>query len=93
MNPTNNENLRAFSDEILETIARKNHDYGNAFAEAYAEIGQMYAVGKIFEKYKRINTLSRTNAAVNESLDDALMDIIGYSLLYLDQRKQENGKH
>lgn len=92
MKRTNNNNLREICNTVLETIAKKNHDYDDAFAEAYDEIGNMYAVGKIFEKYKRINKLSREDAQVSgEGLDDALLDCIGYCLLYLDQRKQNGG--
>lgn len=91
MKPTNNENIEKLVETIVETIKKKNHDYDNAFAEAYGEIGCMYAVGKIFEKYKRINTLSRSKGEVaDDPLEDALKDCIGYCLLYLDQL---NGEH
>lgn len=89
MNPTNHENIDLLLSNIGDTIRKKNHDYNNAFAEAFAEIGPMYAVGKIFEKYKRIKTLSQTDAAVtNEGLRDALADCIGYCALYIDQLDQ-----
>lgn len=69
---------------VLDTLKRKNHDYDNAFAKACDEFGNMYAVSKIYEKYSRIKKLVNTDPLVRgETLEDALLDIIGYaSLLY-----------
>lgn len=73
-------------EEVSVTVEQKNHDYDHAFHKAYQEIGPMYAVGKIFEKYSRIKKLSTAEAKVkNEGLEDALKDCMGYCALYLNE--------
>lgn len=86
MIPTNQRNIQELAALVAETIEKKNHDYGNAFAKRFAKHGLMYAVPKLGEKYDRIDTLSTEHAAVeNEGIEDALLDLAGYSLLTLDQ--------
>lgn len=88
MKPTNNENIENLAKEIVSTIKKKNHDYGNAFSKRYAEHGDVVGSIHISEKADRIASLINVKAEVNESLDDALMDCAGYCLLLLDQRIQ-----
>lgn len=83
------DNTRQILSEVADILEQKNHDYGGAFDLAFDEIGPMYAVGKIFEKYRRINTLSKTEAHVKgEGLKDALQDCIGYCARYLNRLEQ-----
>lgn len=92
MKPTDNVNIESLAKEICSTIKKKNHDYGDAFAQIYAEEGDIVGGIHIKEKANRIMQLIKKEAEVNESLDDALMDCAGYCLLLLDQRIQ-HGKH
>lgn len=92
MNPTNNENIARLANELISTIKKKNHDYGNAFAKRYAEHGDVVGSIHISEKADRIASLIHVNAEVDESIDDALMDCAGYCLLTLDQRLQRKNK-
>lgn len=89
--PTNHENIDLICSNLADTIRDKNSDYDNAYAEAVAEFGNMYAMSKIFEKYRRIAKLSKSeNKVKNESLRDALLDCMGYCALYIDQLDQQN---
>lgn len=76
--------------EMTELYAKKNHDYGNAFGEIIKEVGLPYGVGKLKEKLKRIETLIKSKAEVNESLEDSLIDLACYTIMtlnYLDHNK------
>lgn len=86
MKPTDNENIERIAKMVCETIKKKNHDYGNAFARRYADYGDVLGSIHISEKADRIAQLTKVEAKVDESLDDALLDCAGYCLLTLDQR-------
>lgn len=68
---------------IATTLKAKNKDYGDAFREC-RERYPMYTASKLYEKLKRIETLSNNNANVKtESLEDAYLDLAGYAILEL----------
>lgn len=68
---------------IATTLKAKNKDYGDAFREC-RERYPMYTASKLYEKLKRIETLSNNDANVKtESLEDAYLDLAGYAILEL----------
>jgi len=74
----------AILEHLLDVQRRKDHDYNGAFDKACNRLGDVYAVGKIYEKTERIITLSgATNEVEDEGLADAVLDNMGYCLLYL----------
>lgn len=80
---------------IADLIEKKNTDYGSAY-ETATKMFRDYRQSKIFEKFMRINTLShQENQVEGEGIKDALRDIIGYSVLYLEMihRKEVEDKH
>ena len=89
---TNQANVENICKFVAATIKDKNTDYGGAYAEAVERFGNQYAVGKIFEKYTRILTLSLNkdyHKVKAEGLRDALLDCMGYCALYIDQLDQQ----
>jgi hypothetical protein len=61
-------------------MAGKQHDYGHG---NIAKFGQMGVLVRLWDKIARYNNLVRRNAdAVNESLQDTLIDMIGYVVIY-----------
>ena len=81
-------------DKLFTTYKAKNHDYSNAFAEMYDELGIDYAYGKLREKMNRIKVLRKQpNMVENEGLEDALLDTAGYAILTLvELKKRNNGR-
>ena len=75
---------------MCELYAKKNHDYGNAFGEIINEVGTPYGVGKLKEKLKRIETLIKSEAKVDESIEDSLIDLACYSVMTLSYLKRKN---
>lgn len=88
--PTSVEDIYA---ELLDTYKRKNHDYGNSFGELYAEVGMPYAYGHVKEKIMRVKQLMGSEAMVNESMEDSLLDCANYCIMWVSEiRKRHDGK-
>ena len=82
------ENVIRFAQEALHAIvlyAAKNHDYGNSFEDGMSLIGDAYGTGRLYDKAKRIATLTGKpgTARVGESMEDTALDLACYSLMYL----------
>lgn len=88
-------------DDLQELIKRKNHDYTNG-SGPFANFEQAGDFGvdpfkglmvRVGDKMQRIKTFCKSGelSVANEGVDDALRDLIGYSLIglaMLDERKR-----
>lgn len=90
--PTTNieriEQLQKVQTEALELFKKKNHDYGDAFAD-YSVIGVLIRLG---DKVKRCQSISKTGIQLvdNESLRDTLIDMHNYAamaIMLIDEDK------
>lgn len=78
------ENFSNKAKECIELYAKKNHDYGNSFEKGCNDIGQAYALGRLYDKMNRLVNVSRSESEVkDESVEDTLKDLACYSLMYL----------
>ena len=78
------ENFSNQAKECIELYAKKNHDYGNSFEKGCNDIGQAYALGRLYDKMNRLVNISRSESEVkDESVEDTLKDLACYSLMYL----------
>lgn len=87
------DNVKAFrntQDKLIEIYAKKNHDYGDCFNEACDELGVGYAFSRIYDKTKRFQTLAKSimnnSASVEikeETIEDTIMDLANYCMMYL----------
>ena len=79
--------------DLHDLYEKKNADYGNSFADIYAEVGMPYAYGHMAEKLRRIRSLMNQPAAVKgESMRDSLVDLANYAILTvveLDAQKED----
>ena len=83
--------IRLAGAELTDLLVRKNHDYGDSFAQQYAKYGLMSALIRMDDKMRRLETLldSEEQAQVSESLSDTLLDLAGYALLaYVETQKK-----
>lgn len=88
--------FRTIQDKLVNIYAKKNHDYGDSFNEGCNELGVGYAFSRIFDKTKRFQTLAKgimTNSlsieVQDETIEDTIMDLANYCMMYLAWR----GKH
>lgn len=85
--------FRAIQDKLVKIYAKKNHDYGDSFNEGCNELGVGYAFSRIFDKTKRFQTLAKgimnNNLSIevqDETMEDTIMDLANYCMMYLAWR-------
>jgi hypothetical protein len=85
--------FRAIQDKLVNIYAKKNHDYGDSFNQGCNELGVGYAFSRIFDKTKRFQTLAKgimTNSlsieVQDETVEDTIMDLANYCVMYLAWR-------
>ena len=82
------EEMVEIQKEALHLFARKNRDYGDAFAE-YGPVGVIVRMG---DKIKRLVSISNSGVSLvdNESLRDTLVDLHNYAamaIILLDEKE------
>lgn len=72
-------------DGIIKILKAKNHDYGSSTHDTVELFGMVPSYGvRIVDKLNRVKSLAfGKNPQVNESLQDTLIDLVGYLLLFL----------
>lgn len=95
MNMENNNHQlhKKLLDDLHETYLRKNHDYGDSFAEQYKEYGALSAVIRFDDKIRRIKQLMKNKAKVNdESMMDSALDLSNYAIMFAMELIKEQEK-
>lgn len=81
--------LIELATEIAELVEKKDKDYNSAFSKTLKEYGNVAYFLRLDDKLNRLKNLMLNNnvPVVNESVEDTLKDIIGYTLLMLKEIK------
>ena len=76
--------------KLNDTYTRKNHDYGDSFAQLRQRQPNAILV-RVFDKYLRLETLlsGATQEVKDESIDDTLVDLANYCIMELVERQAE----
>ena len=70
--------------EMSELYSKKNHDYGDAFGQTFAELGIISAITRISDKTNRLKSLATKDQRVDdERIEDTLMDLANYAVMTL----------
>ena len=81
-------------NNLAETYKAKNNDYGNGVADTYEKFGCVSFLVRITDKYNRLLTLCNSNApeqkVKDEKIDDTILDLANYCLLWLVEREYKN---
>lgn len=84
------------TEAMRAVYERKNHDYGNSFAEARRKI-PYYTLGKLYDKVSQLIALSRdeeTDRVFSAAVDNALRDLADCALAeYVERRFDEAVAH
>ena len=75
--------------EVAELVEKKNRDYGNSFDKTVNEYGDTAYFLRVEDKISRLKSLANRDAEVEESIEDTLKDIIGYTLLMINYKRSE----
>ena len=84
------EQMKEIQNEALHLFARKNADYGDAFAE-YGPVGVIVRLG---DKIRRLHSISSAGVALvdSESLRDTLVDLHNYAAMAIMLLDESNDK-
>ena len=74
-----------------DTHTRKNHDYGDAAYQGYKKFGTAYFLVQLHNKLSRLESLTnKTQQVKDESIDDTLLDMANYAVMYLESRHRND---
>lgn len=80
-------------NNLEETYKAKN-DYGDSVADTYDKFGCVSFLVRITDKYNRLMTLCNPNTpeqrVKDEKIDDTILDLANYCLLWLVEREYKN---
>lgn len=83
------ETFEKICGQMADTYEKKNHDYGNSFAELREQFPNAVLV-RLFDKYMRLKTLMNgEQAQVDESIEDTLIDLANYAIMELVERRSK----
>lgn len=75
---------------VAETLAKKNHDYGDSFHNVYAKHGDVSTFIRLTDKLGRYETsvLGKELQVDDENVIDVLLDIAGYAILTVASKER-----
>ena len=82
--------VQKLANSLVDTLIAKNSDYGDSHAKLTEELGETVILIRLKDKLNRLTHLIQSNdpALVDESIEDTLLDLAGYSLLELERRRR-----
>lgn len=82
---------RMICDEINELYAKKNHDYGDSFAQSFREEGMAMVRIRLGDKFNRLKALTRggEQKVADESIRDTLIDLANYAIMTVLEMEEE----
>lgn len=83
-----------YTDHLAETLQEKNDAYGDSFTESVDKFGLVVMPIRLSDKFNRIcQLISHGKLSENdESLQDTLLDMAGYSILGLKYLKEHENE-
>lgn len=85
-----NSKFRKYTDNLATTLESKNQAYGDSFDKSVDKYGLSVIGVRLSDKYNRIEHLITHHELKenDESLEDTLLDLAGYSILGLKYLKE-----
>lgn len=85
--------FKNITTEMSELYKAKNHDYGDAFGQTFAELGIISAITRISDKTNRLKSLATKDQGVDdEHIEDTLMDLANYAVMTLIELRDKDDK-
>lgn len=86
--------FKEYTDRLAQTLFEKNQAYGDSFAKSIDKYGLSVIGVRLSDKYNRIEHLITNHKLKenDESLEDTLLDMAGYSILalkYLEEHRDD----
>lgn len=86
------EMIKDVTNELQNTLIRKNHDYGDSFSKRFERHGLLSALIRIEDKFARFDNLIDKQKEADESIEDTLLDLAGYSILTIIELRKNRYK-
>lgn len=91
----NDNPFKSYTDHLAKTLLEKNKAYGDSFTQSVDDYGLKVIGIRLSDKYNRVKHLVNNGELKenDESLQDTLLDMAGYSILalkYLKEHKNDN---
>ena len=92
------ERFREITQEMVDLYEKKNNNYGDSFAEIFEdfeEFGPIVGIFPLCTKISRVKNLVKGGKNDFESLEDSLIDLANYTIMYLielEKRSENNEK-
>lgn len=83
--------IKYTANEIADLVCKKNADYGNSFDDTINKHGYVAYFIRIEDKLSRLRGLmlaGNTAQVKSENVEDTLKDIVGYTLLMLNNMNE-----
>lgn len=86
--------FKDYTDRLAETLKEKNTAYGDAFTASVDEDGLLALKIRLGDKLNRVSSLIKKGELKenDESLEDTLLDLAGYSILGLKYLKEHENE-
>ncbi|WCG37069.1 DUF1599 domain-containing protein [Aerococcus urinaeequi] len=85
--------FKNITTKMSELYSKKNHDYGDAFSQTFAELGIISAITRISDKTNRLKSLATKDQRVDdEKIEDTLMDLANYAVMTLIELRDNDDK-
>lgn len=86
--------FKKYTDHLAETLQEKNDAYGDSFSKSLDEDGLLVLKIRLGDKLNRVSSLIKKGELKenDESLEDTLLDLAGYSILGLKYLKEHENE-
>lgn len=86
--------LKKYTDHLADILQAKNDAYGDSFTKSVDEDGLLVLKIRLGDKFNRISSLIKRDELKenDESLEDTLLDMAGYSILGLKWLKEHENE-
>ena len=82
---------KEITDFMHKTYVSKNKDYGNSFERTHKEIGSKASLGRIADKFYRLQNiiLNDEQHVEDETVKDTLIDMANYAIMFAMELEEE----
>src|SRR5699024_957274 len=83
---------KEFTDYMHKTYVSKNRVYGNSFERTHKEIGKRASLGRIADKFYRLQNiiLNDEQHVEDETVKDTLIDMANYAIMFAMELEEEH---
>lgn len=77
-------------EQMAETYANKNSDYGDSFGDTYDKLGPISGLVRLYDKLNRATSLVQGKENHFESLEDTFIDMACYAIMNVIELRKAN---